>query len=103
MNIDGRYHEATPSWLCIHKSWMSKNHTPQPVKKKPKKSAKMGRKFRPVIVSCDGEIVHFDNRKDMADKLKLSVKYIPQLLDSMEKSPCGYVKSKGKIYKLIKR
>jgi hypothetical protein len=95
MTIDGRYHDATPPWLSIHKRWLENKRQSNNIRG----NGHNGKVL--VLMAEDGEVLTFISRDDAAETLGVSTAHISGTVKMMRgrDNKCGTIAKKR--YKLI--
>ena len=81
MNIDGRYADATPNWLSIHKRWIAEpsNYAA---------GGGYGSRGKPFILKTEsGQRLRFRNQYEFAEMLGVNLSRISVAMSRMRKHP----------------
>ena len=94
MTIDGRYHDATPAWLCIHKRWIVEPSNYAANKKL--KNYNYGKPFK--IRTESGDILSFGNQHEFAKSLGVETSVVWQWFVRVKKNPGKKPKIAGQFF-----
>lgn len=92
MTIDGRYHDATPPWLCIHKRWLENRREVKSVNGN-------GYSAKPfTLIDEDGNRLPFKTRKDAGEYFGTTAANISNKFSSDAKGEPLWCKINGEHY-----